>query len=151
MSAVRRKLFREGSNTWAPDQTIAQRPTNEAVENDRTEIVEYTVVNEGDVVLKEPSVETPHGLKTPQENVFRPTTPSCYEKDREKKLLIIHEADDETVRKGWAGKQTLEGIQVVTCQCANLISVCTKETFLVIFLDISSVTGNAQKIFSTIR
>lgn len=80
MSVVRRKLFEEGSNSWTSDQTIAERPNNEAVENERTEIVEYTVVNEGDVALKEPSVETPNGLKTPRENVFRPTTPSCFEK-----------------------------------------------------------------------
>ena len=80
MSVVRRKLFEEGSNSWTSDQTIAERPNNEAVENERTEIVEYTVVNEGDVALKEPSVETPNGLKTPQENMFRPTTPSCFEK-----------------------------------------------------------------------
>ena len=80
MSVVRRKLFEEGSNSWTSDQTIAERPNNEAVENERTEIVEYTVVNEGDVALKEPSVETPNGLKTPQENMFRPTTPSYFEK-----------------------------------------------------------------------
>lgn len=80
MSVVRRKLFEEGSNSWTSDQTIAERPNNEAVENERTEIVEYTVVNEGDVALKEPSVETPNGLKTPQENMFRPTTTSCFEK-----------------------------------------------------------------------
>lgn len=78
MSSVRRKLFKEGSNSWV-SETIAERPNNEAVENGRTEIVEYTVVNEGDVALKEPIVETPHGLKTPQ-GVFRPVAPSFFEK-----------------------------------------------------------------------
>ena len=79
MSSARRKLFKEGSNSWV-SETIAERPNNEAVENGRTEIVEYTVVNEGDVALKEPIVETPHGLKTPPENVFRPVAPSFFEK-----------------------------------------------------------------------
>lgn len=71
--------------------------------------------------------------------------------DLEKQILIVHEAEDETLYKTWSEMKPLEGIQVVTCHCTDLISVCTKETFLLIFLDMSSVAGNAQKISSTIR
>lgn len=79
MSSVRRKLFKEGSNSWA-SETIVERQNNEAFENGRTEIIEYTVVNEGDAAVKEQFVENPHGLKTPQENAFRPVAPSFSEK-----------------------------------------------------------------------
>lgn len=79
MSSVRRKLFKEGSNSWATE-TIVERHNNEAFENGRTEIIEYTVINEGDAAVKEQIVENPHGLKTPQENVFRPVAPSFSEK-----------------------------------------------------------------------
>lgn len=76
MSSVRRKLFKEGSNSWT-SETIVERQNNE---NGRTEIIEYTVINEGDATVKEQIVENPHGLKTPQENVFRPVAPSFSEK-----------------------------------------------------------------------
>lgn len=71
--------------------------------------------------------------------------------DLEKKILIVQEAEDEILRKTWTEMKPLEGIQVATCHCTDLISICTKETFLLIFLDMSSVAGNAQKICSTIR
>lgn len=79
MSSVRRKLFKEGSNSWT-SETIVERQNNDAFENGRTEIIEYTVINEGDATVKEQIVENPHGLKTPQENVFRPVAPSFSEK-----------------------------------------------------------------------
>ena len=79
MSSVRRKLFKEGSNSWA-SETIVESQNNEAFENGRTEIIEYTVINEGDAAVKEQIVENPHGLKTPQENVFGPVAPSFSEK-----------------------------------------------------------------------
>lgn len=82
MSSARRKLFKEGSNSWASETIIETGQNNEAVENGRTEIVEYTIVNEGDATLKEQVVENPHGLKTPQENVFRTVVPSFSEKVR---------------------------------------------------------------------
>lgn len=69
----------------------------------------------------------------------------------EKLILIVHEAEDERLYETWSEMKALEGTQVVTCHCTDLISVCTKETFLLIFLDMSSVAGNAQKICSTIR
>ena len=69
MSSVRRKLFKEGSNSWA-SETIVERQNNEAFENGRTEIIEYTVINEGDAAVKEQIVENPHGLKTPQAHLF---------------------------------------------------------------------------------
>lgn len=80
MSSVRRKLFKEGSNSWASETIVESQNINEAVENGRTEIVEYTIVNEGDATPKEQIVENPHGLKTPQENVFRPVAPSFSDK-----------------------------------------------------------------------
>lgn len=82
MSSVRRKLFKEGSNSWASETIVETGQNNEAVENVPTEIVEYTIVNEGDATPKEQIVENPHRLKTPQENVFRPVASSFSEKVR---------------------------------------------------------------------
>ncbi|XP_067057051.1 uncharacterized protein [Acropora muricata] len=42
-------------------------------------------------------------------------------------------------------------MQVKSCHSADLISICTQEIFLLIFLEMSSVVGHAQKLCSTIR
>lgn len=89
MSSVRRKLFKEGSNSWA-SETIGETQTNDEVENDSTELVEYTVVNEGDVTFKGQLVENPHGLKTPQENVFRRAASSFSEKVKMARLVNMY-------------------------------------------------------------
>lgn len=75
MSSVRRKLFKEGSNTWTTE-TIGEKQNNSKVESGSTELVQYSVVNEGDVVFKGKLGENPAGLKTPQENLFRRGAPS---------------------------------------------------------------------------
>jgi len=150
MSSVRRKLFKEGSNSWA-SETIGEKQNNDEVENDSAEFVEYTVVNEGDAPLKEQFLENPHGLKTPQENVFARVASSFSEKDLDKKILIVHDGNDERIRKTWTELKRLEEIQVESCYSTDLISVCTKERFLLIFLEMSSVSGHAQKLCSTIR
>ena len=89
MSSVRRKLFKEGSNSWAPER-IGETQNNDEVENDSTELVEYTVVNEGDVTFKGQLVENPHGLKTPQENVFRRAASSFSEKVKMAQLVNMY-------------------------------------------------------------
>lgn len=203
MSSVRRKLFKEGSNSWA-SETIGEKQNNDEVENDSAEFVEYTVVNEGDAPLKEQFLENPHGLKTPQENVFPRVASSfsekvkmsqfqafssefsshhvrfifqgiivikilievlfnfialnflsvtfnCYFQDLDKKILIVHDGNDERIRKTWTELKRLEEIHVESCYSTDLISVCTKERFLLIFLEMSSVSGHAQKLCSTIR
>ena len=83
MSSVRRKLFKEDSNSWASETIAETGQSHEAVENGHTEIVEYTIVSEGDATPKEQNVENLHGQKTPQENVFRPVAPSFAEKVNE--------------------------------------------------------------------
>lgn len=74
MSSVRRKLFKEGSNTWTTE-TIGEKQNNQ-VESGSTELVQYSVVNEGDAIFKGQLGENPAGLKTPQENLFRRGAPS---------------------------------------------------------------------------
>ena len=71
--------------------------------------------------------------------------------DLNKKILIVHGGNDERLRKTWTELKRLEEMQVKSCHCADLISVCTQETFLLIFLEMSSVSGHAQKLCSTLR
>lgn len=82
MSSVRRKLFKEG-NSWASETIVETGQSHEADENGLTEIVEYTVVSEGDATPKVQNVENPQVQKTPQENLFRPVAPSFAEKVNE--------------------------------------------------------------------
>ncbi|XP_068724415.1 uncharacterized protein [Montipora capricornis] len=149
MSSVRRKLFKESSNTWTTE-TIAEKQNNNIVENGPTQLVEYTVVSEGDSAFKAQLVENPPGSKTPQESVFRRGA-SSFTKDLEKRILIVREGSDDRLAKQWTELQQLEDIQVTSCHSAELISICTQETFLLIFLEMSSVLGHAQKLCSTIR
>lgn len=88
MSSVRRKLFKEGSNSWA-SETIGEKQNSDEVENVSTELVEYTVVNEGDAAFKEQLVENPHGLKTPQESVFRRIA-SSFGENSKVKMARLH-------------------------------------------------------------
>lgn len=74
----------------------------------------------------------------------------CFQ-DLDKKILIVHEGNEERLRETWTELKRLEEIQVECCFCTDLISVCTKETFLLIFLEMSSVSVQAQKLCSTIR
>ena len=79
MSSVRRALFKEGSNSWAAE-TIDEKQSIDDVENNSAEIVEYTVVSEGDVTFKTQLLENQRGLKTPQEKLLQRGTSSFYEK-----------------------------------------------------------------------
>ena len=88
MSSVRRKLFKEGSNSWV-SETIDEKQNGNEVD-DGSEIVEYTVVNEGDVAFKGQLVENPHGLKTPQENVFQRVTSSFSDKVKMAQLHAVY-------------------------------------------------------------
>lgn len=45
----------------------------------------------------------------------------------------------------------LQDMQMTSCYSTDVISVCTKEKFVLIFLEMSSVAGQAQKLCSTIR
>lgn len=82
---------------------------------------------------------------------FLSVTFNCYFQDLDKKILIVHDGNDERIRKTWTELKRLEEIQVESCYSTDLISVCTKERFLLIFLEMSSVSGHAQKLCSTIR
>ena len=79
MSSVRRALFKEGSNSWVAE-TIDEKQSIDDVENNSTEIVEYTVVSEGDVTFKTQLLENQRGLKTPQEKLLQRGTSSFYER-----------------------------------------------------------------------
>lgn len=79
MSSVRRALFKEGSNSWVAE-TIDEKQSIDDVENNSAEIVEYTVVSEGDVTFKTQLLENQRGLKTPQEKLLQRGTSSFYEK-----------------------------------------------------------------------
>lgn len=79
MSSVRRALIKEGSNSWVAE-TIDEMQSIDDVENNSAEIVEYTVVSEGDVTFKTQLVENQRGLETPQEKVLQRGTSSFYEK-----------------------------------------------------------------------
>lgn len=79
MSSVRRALFKEGSNSWVAE-TIDEKQSIDEVENNSAEIVEYTVVCEGDVTFKTQLLENQRGLKTPQEKLLQRGTSSFYEK-----------------------------------------------------------------------
>ena len=68
-----------------------------------------------------------------------------------KKILIVFEGKDESIGKTWTELKQLEDIQVMSCHSTDLISFCTKERYLLIFLEMSSVAGHAQKLCSTVR
>lgn len=86
MSCVRRKLFKDGSNSWV-SETIDEKQNNDEVENGSTQLVEFTVLNEGDAAFKGQLAENPHGLKTLQENVFRRVASPFTEKVKLAQLL----------------------------------------------------------------
>lgn len=116
MSSVRRKLFKEGSNSWA-SETIGEKQNNDEVENDSAEFVEYTVVNEGDAPLKEQFLENPHGLKTPQENVFARVASSFSEKVKMSQFQAFSsEFSSHHVRF------IFQGIIVIKLRCCLILS-----------------------------
>lgn len=78
----------------------------------------------------------------------------CYKllfQDLNKKILIVHEGNSEKLCQTWTELKRLEDVRIASCCCTDLSAVCTKETFLLIFLEMSSVSGHAQKLCSTVR
>lgn len=165
MSSAKRKLFSSG-------------PTGANVrdeENGPAEDVVYTVVSEGDSLPKESG--SPCSLHNVNDTDFhaplnkvRPHTMSgcirfirfapvhhffasdsiLHLQDLAGKILIVGEGR-EAIHKQFANMKLPRSVELLCSSSGDVASVCSKERFLFIVLDISCKANNALKLCSTIR